>query len=714
MKLIRSEINNFRLLKELVLDFSCDEKKNLTVIRAANETGKTTCKAALLWGIFGNRALPDNGRRYPLFPSDMKETTKNVEVSVQIDFETEQIVMIGRGSHELQTKRYRLKRSCIEYPTGGGEIVRREGETVILFEQKAEGTERVLDSNVDSVIESSIPVALKDVYFTDGDSAMSFIEAAATTGVKRKRVSGAIEALLGLETLKRTSSRLEKSARNFSSKIDSTDYKTELEKLNDRIGGWGDDVEGWEDERKTLEDEIREGSTELSSIRRKIDEALKLGDKEKLANEMKKCTKNILRAEDSSKRAADESSILLNSPDLSAAIISPLALKGLKFLSNLSDKKELPKVSIPILEELLDRDVCFCGSDLSNLSEKGIEGRESVQRSIDASRKGDKVQEAGTALFYAVRSETFGSERGLQWVGSYASRNQDYSEARSSLKSEQKRRILLKAEIDSIKNSSLESFRQIETSLEDKLSSSRITLGQRESSIKDAQERRADAEKERQTIEKRLNKTDTSSDKLRLSRTAQRIFNQISDRLKKEELNKVSDHMNRIFLEMIGSNPEENDFTLITRTELTEDYDILVYGPNGHELNPDQDLNGASRRAITLAFILALTKVSQVEAPNVIDTPLGMMAGFVKRSVLRRTVSEGSQVILFLTQDEIAGVEDIIDDVAGTIYTLTNPAHYPRMLVHEPTTLDARVVRCECDHRSECSICERVSASATT
>ena len=42
MKLIRAKINNFRLLKDLELDFSIDEKKPLTVIRAANETGKTT------------------------------------------------------------------------------------------------------------------------------------------------------------------------------------------------------------------------------------------------------------------------------------------------------------------------------------------------------------------------------------------------------------------------------------------------------------------------------------------------------------------------------------------------------------------------------------------------------------------------------------------------------------------------------------------------
>ncbi|WP_410254047.1 ATP-binding protein [Sodalinema sp.] len=57
MKLISAEISNFRLLKSLKLDFSCDKEKPLTVIRAANETGKTTCQTALIWCLYGSKAL---------------------------------------------------------------------------------------------------------------------------------------------------------------------------------------------------------------------------------------------------------------------------------------------------------------------------------------------------------------------------------------------------------------------------------------------------------------------------------------------------------------------------------------------------------------------------------------------------------------------------------------------------------------------------------
>ena len=163
--------------------------------------------------------------------------------------------------------------------------------------------------------------------------------------------------------------------------------------------------------------------------------------------------------------------------------------------------------------------------------------------------------------------------------------------------------------------------------------------------------------------------------------------------------------MNELFLDMIGSDPEQG--TIIQRAEITSDFDIVVYGPRNRLLNPDIDLNGASRRALTLAFILALTIVSGVRAPNVIDTPLGMMSGFVKRSVLKTTIEKSSQLILFLTRSEITDCEEILDSAADRVITLTNPTHYPIILVNAPQIDQITILKCECDHRQECSLCQR-------
>jgi DNA sulfur modification protein DndD len=123
------------------------------------------------------------------------------------------------------------------------------------------------------------------------------------------------------------------------------------------------------------------------------------------------------------------------------------------------------------------------------------------------------------------------------------------------------------------------------------------------------------------------------------------------------------------------------------------------------------DLNGASRRALTISFVLALTEISGVEGPNVIDTPLGMMAGFVKSEVVRTAADNSSQLILFLTHDEIKGCEDILDERAVVAATLTNPAHYPRILKNDPGTREAVILQCKCDHRAVCTICDRYESS---
>ncbi|MDP1773618.1 MAG: hypothetical protein Q8L15_15205 [Methylobacter sp.] len=708
MKLISARFKNFRLLKDLSLDFSTDTNKPLTVIRAANESGKTTSETALIWGFYGSdKALPNKGKKYPLYPSDaVSRGERKVEISVEIDFETDQIVSIGKGKQEIKTVHYRLIRSCIEYPSSD-EYVKRESEILTLNEITKQGSERVLDSNVRSIIENSIPVALKDVYFTDGDSAMSFIESAATQGVKRKRVRDAVEALLGLQVLETTIKHLDLAAKRFSARIDNTNYSDKLESLNDKIEGYDEDIAEWEDKLIGFESEIQNGEITLIQTKKKIENILKLGDKSKLVSDIKICETHINRNNEAADKALQQLSSLLRDGDLAASMIATSANKGYEILDRLHKKKELPKVNIPILEELLTRTSCFCGAVLTEESPEGLKRQQSIKQKIESSRSADELQEAASSLFYSEKASSFDASVTDVWMKKYDSFFNDYENRSTDARNFKVELDIKNAEIDLIKDDQIVQLRVSESSLIKKLNDARVKVGQLLEQIKDGKERQSDYKKERDSVEGKLDKKDDSTDKLKLSRLTKTVFEQVFDRLRKDEVRNVSHEMNRIFLDMIGSDPDANNLTMITKAELTEDFDILVYGPHGHKLNPDQDLNGASRRAITLAFILALTKVSEVKAPNVIDTPLGMMSGYVKQSVLKKTLEEGTQVILFLTHDEIQGVESILDVKAGMVYTLSNPAHYPRMLINKPTIDDARIIRCSCNHRQSCVICER-------
>ena len=118
MKLVRAEFHNFRLLRDLELEFSRDPKKKLTVIRAANETGKTTILNALQWALYGDAALPNKGEDYRLHPIDWDAAQQpRVPITVTVEFE---ITKYHRGASGMVKTRkgYRLVRSAFEEVDG--------------------------------------------------------------------------------------------------------------------------------------------------------------------------------------------------------------------------------------------------------------------------------------------------------------------------------------------------------------------------------------------------------------------------------------------------------------------------------------------------------------------------------------------------------------------------------------------------------------------
>lgn len=703
MKLISAKISNFRLLKSLSLDFSTDHEKKLTVIRAANETGKTTCLNALLWCFYGSKALPQRGH-YSLFPSDEKNHSKKVKVAVEIDFEVELAESNRRGMSSVSRNRYKIERSCEEYSESkGGQF--RDHEIVQLWKITSTGAERILDSEVKDVIEATLPESLRNVYFTDGDSAMSFIEAAASQGQKRKRVATAIESLLGLNVLDATIKHLGQVVNKFSQEIDNTDYAREIEELNDKMSGYEEDIEEWSQELTEFHERQKELEAELRQINSKREDLIRLGNKSVLIERKSKAERRIEEQKKAEKQALKRLSQLGYGELAARSLLKGQIEKAQDKLNRLNKSKQLPKVNIPILEELLERTTCFCGSDLDGVTSKGISRRDEIKRSIDESRESDAIQEAATSLYYSVRSiETENS--GEQWLENYSNLFDELNRCSITISDTESELRDVEAEIQTLEDSQIEALTRHKEKIESELRIALSNASSRATKIEDVQQRRADAEHSLNKLRSKLGKTNNSALNWDLSKEVREVFQLIVERLKKDELKKVSSEMNRIFLGMIGSAVSE-ERALINRAELTEEFDIVVYGKNDHLLNPDQDLNGASRRAITLSFILALTKVSQVEAPNIIDTPLGMMSGYVKQSVLSNIVIEGSQPILFLTHDEIKGVEELIDRYAGKVFTLTNPAHYPTMLANEPHEDSISVMRCECNHREFCDICER-------
>lgn len=702
MKLLRVEFENFRLLRNLALDFSTSDTKNLTVIRAENESGKTTILTALQWALYGDEALPNKGRDFRLHPVDWDASTDNsVSISVQIDFETTQLRHRLDGTNVENKRQYRIVRSTNE--TLNGADWNRSSSTVKLFHLTNTGSQLIEPPQ--AVINEELAPELRDVFFTDGDRALNFIEATSTT-VKRDGVKKAIRSLLGLEVIEKAKAHVNRAEARVNKRVQQFSTDSELIEITTRLEEIVNNISKFEEKVSDASEQLSAFDAKLTEVQKEIDNALILGDREKLQNEHQQTREQLKNVDNQNRVAAKEHSELFKSLELSYDLLEPILMKGFNKLSELHKAGKIPNSTIPVLEEQLKNMICICGESLDSANTNGKHRRKHIRKLIEKTKEADEIQSAITDLYFGLRNlRPDQSERESQWIANYgkiAERRGKLEDFRNNVGKKVK---AIEAEISAIPSTDIQGLRTAKQNYVSQRDRFNRDHARYETQLETLRKDRELLNSKRDNLLRVKDKDARVLAELEVIRDIQQVLGSSYDRISNEELNKVSDQMNDLFLDMIGSDPEQG--TIIQRAEITSDFDIVVYGPRNRLLNPDIDLNGASRRALTLAFILALTVVSGVKAPNVIDTPLGMMSGFVKRSVLKTTVNKSSQLILFLTRSEITDCEEILDSAADRVITLTNPTHYPRILVNAPPIDQVSILKCKCNHRQECSLCQR-------
>ena len=699
MKLLRASFQNFRILRGLELDFSTDIDKSLTVIRAANETCKTTILNALQWALYGDAALPGKGDGFRLHPIDWGVSEgQRVPVTATVEFEVTSHRRGPTGVRETR-RQYRIIRSAFEEVDGTD--WRRAKSTVKLFALTDSGASPI--DAPESLINEELPPELRDIFFTDGDRALSFIEADVAISTKRERVQRAIRALLGLGVIEDAIKHVRKAGAEVNKRAKKSGVGGDLDKIATRLENIENDISKHQDELDDAKEQFGNFDERVLETDRKIDAALEKGDKEQLKSDLERARERIKKLDDQLKAANKEHANLFRSRALAADLLSPLLKKVFEKLDSLRDLGAFPVTTIPVLEDRLKVQSCICGESLKEADSDGKRRRDHIEKLIEDSSKADELQGIVTDLYFSAKPLAPGD--GTAWLGDYTKivKSRDGLQNLRDQAGQEMRALEIK--LDSLPNSDIQGLR--ETRRQFRQQRDRFLQKQTiiETELGGLRREREEQASERDRLLREQKKGARILAELNVAQDVIEVLQGAYERITTEELSKVSELMNEIFLEMIGADPEQG--AIIKRAVISPEFDIIVYGPRERTLNPDRDLNGASRRALTLAFILALTKVSEVEAPNVIDTPLGMTSGYVKRSILRTAVRESSQLILFLTHDEIAGTEEILNESAGTVYTLTNPAHYPKMLINDPGTTELKVLRCECNHRSVCSLCER-------
>ena len=113
----------------------------------------------------------------------------------------------------------------------------------------------------------------------------------------------------------------------------------------------------------------------------------------------------------------------------------------------------------------------------------------------------------------------------------------------------------------------------------------------------------------------------------------------------KEVRNETEEYLSLYFNDLIWKD-ETYD------VELTDDYQVKVYGPSGEKKLGS--LSAGERQVLALSFMSALSKISGFSAPLVIDTPLGRISSRPKRRIAQNLPDylEDTQITFLMTDEE--------------------------------------------------------------
>jgi len=649
-----------------------------------------------------------------LSPSDWPDGQR-CEIEVDIDFVHTVFDEVG-GEFVPAETHYRIIRKVAETPAGEKSFS-REPEVVELFELTDSGAEPVLGPEIR--IGEMLPREMKNVFFTDGDKVMNFISPQLTKQTKQHQLREAIRSLLGLRVLEMARDHIDKARRRFDKQVAKGSGSAEVEATYEQLEK---ERQQWQEHTTrvaSLESQIQNLQNLDTEKDRKIVKALKdSDDPTELGRRLEETKRDLQAAETTVSGLKKLHQDLLASQELSWGLMGSLLRSGVDHLSALADKGVIPSASLPVLQDRLELQKCICGEDLS----EGTAARANVESLMATQKAVDAENEALTALYHRAKVSLQEHESavagGKSWIQRYEAISKQRLSQHKVVEGLQRQEKSLGIKINALDEEAINHLTADRDTIRADKSNKEDERSEEEIKRRECERRIKDLEPKYEKLKKASKKQDNLQRRITVTQDLLGVVTNTLGRLQTEYLTKVSNRMNELFLRMVGADPQVAG-GVFKRVEITPNYHIRVLSMEDRMLDPDHELNGASKRALTIAFIWALTEVSGVTAPRVIDTPLGMMSGGVKRRVVEIVSnplgdSDGApggdsrgelQVVLFLTRQEILKVEDFIDKRAGVVFTYTNTSFYPTDVVNDPGVDQPTILLCRCNHRQKCSTC---------
>jgi DNA sulfur modification protein DndD len=619
MKLERITIENFRqYCGKHRVDFAKDVQKRVTVIHGINGAGKTSFFLSINWCLYGksvdNVKVVDN-----VGELISKEAVSQVAVGATVRTSVD-LAFLHNG------ERYLVKRTLQGIKQKDGTVKVEDNDSFTMMRTRADGqAERI--NNPIGTMNSILPVNVREYFLFDGEKIDNFAKPEAAAQVKQ-----AIYLVLKLEILERSRRHLDTVA---------TEYRKELKNKS------GQQLRDLLEQEENARDEIRKAKDRIFDLHQENESAeRKIADIDKRLREMENT--NALQQQrdrierELKQRCLEMEEVIGSIRELATAgyfVVAESAIKkAILLLEEKRARGEIPSdYRQQFIKDLISKMLCVCGRQFTEGSEE--------HRTL--------LSKMAQGLPDALQDEVLNTCAVLQ---AFEQRTEKH---RADVDIAMRRRAELidivrdlEAELDDVsrqlKGSPLEEISKLERQRDNfkgDIQDNTIEIGSLHTRVDDFNKQILELKKEIDKARKEEKREVLLSTKLDLAQKAADAIGEMYQSFADDMRGKIQEKTKEIFKRLVWKESHFQD------VKLGPDFNLEVIDRYGLAARPE--LSAGERQVLSLSFIMAMSRVSEEEAPLVMDTPFGRLSSHHRNAIAEHLPTLADQLILFVTDEEL-------------------------------------------------------------
>lgn len=636
----RIRFENYRAYYgEVVFDFPIEDGRNVSIIFANNDIGKTCFFSGILFCLYGNR---DN---------DNLQDMINVNAQREGIYQSSVTIFAEQEGEEISITRDVSLRGNIKADISGKDfrstLVITKGDIPIAVNDESEKMD---------YINSIVHEDAAQYFFFDGEKINDYSVA---DGPEYRE---AIARILGIKEVENAIDDLKRIAKEYEKERDACLKKQNT--YNDILQQkevLASSVQELEQLDNAYQTEIQEGNALITKHEEELKKFTEIGErvtkKQKLDQKIKEYERELSLLEEERQKIFQKNSTI---------ILGEILFE--RFNRDKSEQAASPYLTGAVqryLEHLVTGSKCICGEDMTPEHSRHIQ--EYIQTNLVTDESIIIAQER-EALF---RSLSKYLTHGIESKNAFLVCCEAIFKLTSEINIMKGELLKLKREIGSFNEEAGEKIQQDIQRAEKKIDEAKYRKAQNDLKLQDARDRLRNLEVRLAEYSQANNESAKCQRKLDYAQRLERTFEDYLGQLLEEKRKTVEEKATEVFL-CITNNPRKYRGICIN-----SDYRLLLELTDGekYEIEPGRMLNPSTgqSKVISLSYIAGLNKSSNYAAPIIIDNPLGLFSDEHREAITNYLPHFGKQIIFMVSSGDLTDkYRQIIAPHVKTEYYLDN------------------------------------------